>query len=417
MEVFVVRHGKTDWNKECKFQGAQDIPLNEEGRAAAVKLAERLKDVHFDEIFSSPLSRAYETACIISTGSLSLSKGVLKIDLLKEISFGEGEGVPFDKWMNTDEPRKYFFDEPAKYVPPKGGETFESGIERMAEFVHTVLEPYYNKNPDARIMVVAHGAILAALMCVLENRGVEHFWGNGLKGNCEETIYKYDGNSWMLESEEKPQENPYVKMAKKGTDMGTGNGSASIIQKSDSDSIEKTASVLKEGGVVIIPTDTVYGFSGIVGNGSDDRIRALKGRAETKPLIQLIACPEELKKYTDDVVPEKLLQKWPGALTIIVNTKPGVGGPGASTIAFRCPGDEWLRKVISLCGAPIYSTSVNRSGQPVLDTQTSIIEEFQPEVDLIVKDGDKKGALPSTLVSITDGKINVLRQGAVSIDF
>ena len=70
-----------------------------------------------------------------------------------------------------------------------------------------------------------------------------------------------------------------------------------------------------------------------------------------------------------------------------------------------------------MCGAPIYSTSVNRSGQPVLDTQTSIIEEFQPEVDLIVKDGDKKGALPSTLVSITDGKINVLRQGAVSIDF
>ena len=383
MEVFVVRHGKTDWNKECKFQGAQDIPLNEEGRTAAVKLAERLKDVHFDEIFSSPLSRAYETACIISTGSLSLTKGVLKIDLLKEISFGEGEGVPFDKWMNTDEPRKYFFDEPAKYVPPKGGETFESGIERTAEFVHTVLEPYYNKNPDARIMVVAHGAILAALMCVLENRGVEHFWGNGLKGNCEETIYKYDGKSWALESEQKPQENPYVKMAKEGH-------ASEVIQKSDSDSAQKTANVLKEGGVVIIPTDTVYGFSGIVGNGSDDRIRAIKGRAETKPLIQLIACPEDLKKYTDDIIPPELLQKWPGALTIIVNTKPGVGGTAASTIAFRCPGDEWLRKVISLCGAPIYSTSVNRSGQPVLDTQTSIIEEFQPEVSLIVKDGDKK---------------------------
>ncbi len=415
MELYIVRHGKTDWNKECKFQGAQDIPLNEEGRAAAVKLAERLKDVHFDEIFSSPLSRAYETACIISTGSLSLSKGVLKIELLKEISFGEGEGVPFDKWMNTDEPRKYFFDEPAKYVPPKGGETFESGIERMAEFVHTVLEPYYNKNPDARIMVVAHGAILAALMCVLENRGVEHFWGNGLKGNCEETIYTYDGKSWALESEQKPQENPYVKMAKTGTGMGTGNGSAYIIQKSDEASAEKTAQVLALGGVVIIPTDTVYGFSGIVGNGSDDRIRAIKGRAETKPLIQLIACPEDLKKYTDDIIPPELLQKWPGALTIIVKAKTAPGGSAVSTIAFRCPGDEWLRKVISMCKAPIYSTSVNRSGQPVLDTQASIIEEFQSEVDLIVKDGDKKGALPSTLVSITDGAVKILRQGSVEV--
>ena len=408
MEVFVVRHGKTDWNKECKFQGAQDIPLNEEGRAAAVKLAERLKDVNFDEIFSSPLSRAYETACIISHGA----QGVLKNDLLKEISFGEGEGVPFDQWMDTDDPRKYFFEAPDKYVPPKGGETFESGIERMAEFVHTVLEPYYNKNPDARIMVVAHGAILAALMCVLENRGVEHFWGNGLKGNCEETIYTYDGKSCMLESEEKPQENPYVKMAKEGH-------ASEVIQKSDSDSAQKTANVLKQGGVVIIPTDTVYGFSGIVGNGSDDRIRAIKGRAETKPLIQLIACPEDLKKYTDDIIPPELLQKWPGALTIIVNTKPDLGGsaggPAVSTIAFRCPGDQWLRKVISLCSAPIYSTSVNRSGQPVLDTQASIIEEFQSEVDLIVKDGDKKGALPSTLVSITNGSVKILRQGSVEV--
>lgn len=408
MELYIVRHGKTDWNKECKFQGAQDIPLNEEGRAAAVKLAERLKDVSFDEIFSSPLSRAYETACIISHGA----QGVLKNGLLKEISFGQGEGVPFDKWMDTDDPRKYFFEAPDKYVPPKGGETFTSGMERSAEFIHTVLEPYYKKNPDARILIVAHGAILAALMSCLENRDLKHFWGNGLKGNCEETIYTYDGKNWSLKSEQKPQENPYVKMAEA---EGTACKDAEVIQKSDEASAEKTAQILASGGVVIIPTDTVYGFSGIVGNGSDDRIRAIKGRTETKPLIQLIACPEDLKKYTDDIIPPELLQKWPGALTIIVNTKPGVGGPAASTIAFRCPGDEWLRKVISLCGAPIYSTSVNRSGQPVLDTQSSIIEEFQPEVSLIVNDGDKKGALPSTLVSITDGAVKILRQGSVEV--
>ena len=59
MEVYIIRHGKTDWNKECRFQGAKDIPLNEEGRQAARKLGERLKDIHFDDIFSSPLSRAY----------------------------------------------------------------------------------------------------------------------------------------------------------------------------------------------------------------------------------------------------------------------------------------------------------------------------------------------------------------------
>ncbi len=416
MEVYIVRHGKTDWNKEGKFQGAHDIPLNEEGRAAAVKLAEHLKDVHFDEIFSSPLSRAYETACIVANkGSLSLSKGVTKNELLKEISFGEFEGVPFNKWMDTDEPRKYFFDEPAKYVPPKGGETFESGCERTAEFVHTVLEPYYKKNPNARIMIVAHGAILAALMCGLENRGIEHFWGNGLKGNCEETIYKYDGQKWTLESEQKPQENPYMKMAGAGEGNGENAEGARILPKSDPASVETAAKIMKDGGVVIIPTDTVYGFSGIVGNHSDDRIRAIKGRAETKPLIQLIACPEDLEKYTDDKIPPALLEKWPGALTIIVNTKKGGADSAGTTVAFRCPGDQWLRKVINLCDCPIYSTSVNRSGQPVLDTQNSIISEFQKEVDLIITDGDKKGALPSTLVSIADGDVKVLRQGAVEL--
>lgn len=407
MELYIVRHGKTDWNKECRFQGAKDIPLNEEGRAAAEKLHERLKGIHFDAVFSSPLSRAYETACILSGPHIE------KNALLTEISFGELEGLPFDKWMDTDQPRKYFFDEPAKYLPPKGGETLQSGCQRTAEFIHTVLEPFYQKNPNARILVVAHGAILAALMCVLENRGIENFWGKGLKGNCEETIYKYDGLHWSLASEEKPQENPYMKMA--GESLGQGAGGAQIISKSDPDSAKITAQILVSGGVVIIPTDTVYGFSGIVGNGSDDRIRAIKGRSETKPLIQLLACPEDLKKYTDDDVPASLLQKWPGPLTIIVNAKAGGEGACPPTVAFRCPGDQWLRNVISLCGAPIYSTSVNRSGQPVLDTQSAIIKEFQKEVSLIVTDGDKKGALPSTLVSITDGRIKVLRQGDVLI--
>ncbi len=418
MEVYIIRHGKTDWNKELRFQGAHNIPLNEEGREAARKLGERLKDTHFDYVFSSPLNRAYETACIVLEQSAALQSGVPELvegqeprknELLTELSFGELEGLPFDQWMDTDEPRKYFFKEPGRYVPPKGGETFESGIERTGKFVQTVLEPIYQENPDARIMIVAHGAILAALMCNLEGRGVENYWGNGLKGNCEETIYKYDGKSWSLASEEKAQENPYMKFAE-AEEHG-----ARLIAKDDPDSASRTAEVLKAGGVVIIPTDTVYGFSGIAvpepveGTTTNERIRTIKGRSETKPMIQLIATPQDLAKYTSDNVPVSLLQKWPGALTIIVNDNRG------GTTAFRCPGDEWLRKVIEDCGCPIYSTSVNRSGQPVLDEQSAIINEFAGEVDLIVTDGDKKGAKPSTIVSITDGTVKLIRQGDVEI--
>ena len=200
-----------------------------------------------------------------------------------------------------------------------------------------------------------------------------------------------------------------------------------ILNKSDSSSIEQTVSTLKKGGIVIIPTDTVYGFSGIVDLKaagwhfeSDAKIRAIKGRAETKPLIQLIAKPEDIRLYTDDEIPAELLAKWPGALTIIVHIKndsplADTAIPESRTVAFRCPGDEWLRKIIAECGAPIFSTSVNRSGQPVLDTNAAIASEFGSEVDLIIDDGDKKGALPSTLVAIENGQVKVLRQGSIQI--
>ena len=190
--------------------------------------------------------------------------------------------------------------------------------------------------------------------------------------------------------------------------------------------IKELASIFKKGGVAIVPTDTVYGFSGIVDDSSenqmltDDRIRQIKGRSETKPLIQLIAKPEDIRLFTDDIIPESLLSKWPGALTIIVHIKDdsplaATSIPESRTVAFRCPGDEWLRKIIEQCEAPVFSTSVNRSGQPVLDTINAINEEFSSEASLIVDDGDKKGALPSTLVSIENGNVRVLRQGSVKV--
>lgn len=195
------------------------------------------------------------------------------------------------------------------------------------------------------------------------------------------------------------------------------------IQKKDSNSIQLAAKYLKEGKILILPTDTVYGFSGIVDNQSnfksDERIRQIKGRSENKPLIQLIANPEDIYLFTNDKIPQKLLEKWPGSLTIIVHTKedaPLSSHAKLPTIAFRCPGDEWIRKIIKECECPIYSTSVNRSGQKVLDTAQEIEKEFSKEVDLIISDGDKKGALPSTLVSLDGQEIKVLRQGSVKIE-
>lgn len=175
------------------------------------------------------------------------------------------------------------------------------------------------------------------------------------------------------------------------------------------------ADCIKGGGVCVLPTDTVYGFSGIVPQ-SQSRIHSIKGRDEGKPFIQLIAKPEDLYRYTDVVVPQQLFSLWPGAVTVIVPVKQDADKK--TTVAFRCPGDSWLRRVIDLVDAPIYSTSVNRSGEPVLGNVEAICQEFSGEVELIVN-GDEiivPNAKPSTLVELLpDGKCKIVRQGSVVI--
>lgn len=183
-----------------------------------------------------------------------------------------------------------------------------------------------------------------------------------------------------------------------------------ICSKFDKNSISKCVELLKEDKVLVLPTDTVYGFSGLVGK-SADLIYKIKGREETKPFIQLIGKPEDISYITNDLIPEKLLSYWPGPLTIIVHDKNNF----EKTIAVRCPGDEWLRKIISAAGKPLYSTSVNRSGKPVLTKIHEIIDEFENEVSMIVDAGDSESSLPSTIVKIENGQVIVVRPGVIEI--
>ena len=206
MELYIVRHGTTNWNVQKRFQGTTDIELNSNGRKLASELGKRLDHVDFDCIYSSPLIRAYETACLIRGHK---TYPIIRDKMLTEISFGESEGIPYNEWINTELPRKYFFTRPEKYVPPVGGETLNSVCNRTREFVKTVIEPINAKNQNARVMIVAHGALLAAMMCYLDNHGIENFWGAGLKGNCEETIYNFDGNKWIKTAEDEVHRNPY----------------------------------------------------------------------------------------------------------------------------------------------------------------------------------------------------------------
>ena len=180
------------------------------------------------------------------------------------------------------------------------------------------------------------------------------------------------------------------------------------IQKKAPNSAVAAAAELKQGHIVIIPTDTIYGFSGLIGK-TAEAIARIKGRAENKPFIALIAEPADIYRYTDIKIPERILRLWPAPLTLIVPLK------GQGTQAFRCPADDWLRSVVAAAGDAVYSTSVNRSGTAPLTDIETICKEFEDSVALVVDGGNLEG-LPSTLVDLTSGSPRVLRQGAVVID-
>jgi L-threonylcarbamoyladenylate synthase len=181
-----------------------------------------------------------------------------------------------------------------------------------------------------------------------------------------------------------------------------------VISRKSSDSADCAAQFLREGRLVIIPTDTIYGFSGIV-PGANALIIKAKGRDEGKPFIQLIARSKDLARYSDDTINPSLLALWPGAVTIIVRNKEG------GTTAFRCPGDAWLRSVLEKTGAPVYSTSVNRAGEASLKKIGDIITQFGAIADLIVDDGDHPEAAASTIIDATGDVYRVIRQGAVQV--
>lgn len=181
-----------------------------------------------------------------------------------------------------------------------------------------------------------------------------------------------------------------------------------IIKKDNPDSIRRTINTLLEKKLVIIPTDTIYGISGIVPD-TAQKIIQVKGRDDGKPFIQLISDPEDIVQYSKQTIKPSLLALWPDALTIIVNSIYG------GTIALRCPGDAWLRSLIGQIGKPIFSTSVNRAGQIPLTNFLEICNEFSADVELIIDDGDSKSSIASTIIDATGANYQIVRQGGVII--
>ncbi len=195
MEIYIVRHGETVWNAQKLLQGSADIELNERGRELAGITGRNLEDVHFDIIYSSPLIRAYETACLIR-GHRNIQ--IIRDDRLKELCFGVNEGKNFPELLeDKDDPFHYFFDKPELYKAPEGGESFVQICKRAEKFMKEIVEPINNR--VRRILIVAHGAMNKALLCYIKKHGIEDYWSGGLQRNCEVSIVRFDGNYEVVE--------------------------------------------------------------------------------------------------------------------------------------------------------------------------------------------------------------------------
>ena len=158
-EFWLIRHGQTDWNLIGRFQGHTDIPLNSKGLAQANELAHKLASKEFDAIYSSDLSRAVQTAKVISE---QLNLPVRTDTRLREICQGEWEGM-----LLAEVREKYQFDPAQANTSPEtsrapGGESVNEVAARMAAAINSIAALY----PTGRVLLVSHGLAVATLYCL-----------------------------------------------------------------------------------------------------------------------------------------------------------------------------------------------------------------------------------------------------------
>lgn len=191
-----------------------------------------------------------------------------------------------------------------------------------------------------------------------------------------------------------------------------------ILNENEND---KAARIIKEGGIVGIPTETVYGLAANVFN--SDAIKKIflaKGRPSDNPLIVHISKLEDVFKVVS-VFNEKakILANnfWPGPLTIILPKNkqvPNIVTAGADSVAVRFPSHPTAKKIIELSGVPLVAPSANLSGKPSTTKFSHVLEDLNGKVDALVNGGDCKFGVESTVISLLEDVPVILRPGAIT---
>ena len=193
------------------------------------------------------------------------------------------------------------------------------------------------------------------------------------------------------------------------------------LSAQNAETAQIAADIIKNGGLVAIPTETVYGLGA---NGLDEdavaKIFLAKGRPQDNPLILHISGPEQIELFCHHI-PQKaydLAEKfWPGPLTIVLSARSNVPKRttgGLSTVAVRCPDNDVTRRIIELSGVPIAAPSANISGKPSTTTAQHVAHDHDGKIDAIVDGGACRVGVESTIVDLTEERPRLLRPGGIT---
>lgn len=190
-----------------------------------------------------------------------------------------------------------------------------------------------------------------------------------------------------------------------------------------SGAMDEAAEIIKNGGLVAVPTETVYGLTG---NGLDEsavkNIYEVKGRPAVKPLSLMVPGAEAMDEYCEDVpgAARVLAAKfWPGPLTIVLKAKgfiPSIVLAGGSTVGLRCPQHELTLELLNKAKCPLAAPSANPSGEPSPKTAQKVLEYFEGKIDAVIDGGECGIGRESTIIDLSREPYRILRLGALGED-
>ena len=182
----------------------------------------------------------------------------------------------------------------------------------------------------------------------------------------------------------------------------------------DPAALAEAAAILRRGGLVAFPTETVYGLGADASNPKAiERLNQLKGRPPEKPYSVHLHSGEQVRAFVTSIPPlaARLMERfWPGPLTIVIPAKDG------KTVGFRLPDHPIAHAFLAACEVPVVAPSANRSGSPPPTDAKEVLAALDGQLDCVLDGGPTRLGRESTVVEIVDGRLEIRREGAISAD-